>query len=504
MYKFDRNHQYCLSDFNQPLGMEMNPENRWVKKAAMIPWNEIEDRYAGLFPSEVGMPAKPLQTALGSLLIQKEYVYSDRELVEQIKENPYYQYFIGLPGYEYKAPFVPSLLVEFRKRLDENILAEINEMIAAYNSSDESSDNDSKGGGNSADNTSNENDTNASSEPENEGTLILDATCAPQNIAFPQDINLLNEARENLESMIDQICDEYNFYKPRMYREKARESYLALAKCRKRTGKRIRKAIGQQLRFISRDLGYIDMFVLYNDVVLTEKQKNRLDVIKELYEQQKYMYDNKTHKVKDRIVSISQPYIRPIVRGKAKAPVEFGAKLDMSIDEKGFARLEKLSFDAYNEQDVLVTAIENYRKRTGHYPERVLVDQIYRNQKNRAYCKNKKIRISGKALGHPKKKPSPEEKKTAHQDNTDRIEVERGFSLAKRCFGMGLITTKLDITTRSSIALSILVMNLSNLARAFLLAIFYPIILLRCRVGFSSLHVRSCGTEGLLRCSPSW
>ena len=87
MYKFDRDHQYSLSDFNQPLGMEMNPENRWVKKAAMIPWDEIEDRYAELFPSKVGMPAKPLRTALGSLLIQKEYGYSDRELVEQIKEN---------------------------------------------------------------------------------------------------------------------------------------------------------------------------------------------------------------------------------------------------------------------------------------------------------------------------------------------------------------------------------------------------------------------------------
>ena len=235
----------------------------------------------------------------------------------------------------------------------------------------------------------------------------------------------------------------------------------------------------QEKRISRRDLGYIDMFVLYNEVVLTEKQKNRLDVIKELYEQQKFMYDNKTHKVKDRIVSISQPYIRPIVRGKAKAPVEFGAKLDMSIDEKGIARLEKLSFDAYNEEDVLVSAIENYRKRTGHYPERVLVDQIYRNQKNRAYCKSKKIRISGKALGRPKKNPTPEEKKIAHQDNTDRIEVERGFSLAKRCFGMGLISTKLDITTRSSIALSIIAMNLSNLARAILLAILFPIFLLK-------------------------
>ena len=78
MYKFDRNHQYSLSDFNQPLGMEMSSDNRWVKKAALIPWNEIEDRYATLFPREVGMPAKPLRTALGSLLIQKEYGYSER------------------------------------------------------------------------------------------------------------------------------------------------------------------------------------------------------------------------------------------------------------------------------------------------------------------------------------------------------------------------------------------------------------------------------------------
>ena len=129
----------------------------------------------------------------------------------------------------------------------------------------------------------------------------------------------------------------------------------------------------------------------------------------------------------------------------------------------------------------MVTAIENYCKRTGHYPERVLVDQIYRNQKNRAYCKSKKIRISGKALGRPKKNSTLEEKKIAHQDNTDRIEVERGFSLAKRCFGMGLITTKLDITTRSSIALSILAMNISNLARALLFVVFCPIVLLRDR-----------------------
>ena len=125
--------------------------------------------------------------------------------------------------------------------------------------------------------------------------------------------------------------------------------------------------------------------------------------------------------------------------------------------------MEYLSFDAYNECDILVKAVENYYNRTGHYPERVLVDQIYRNRFNRSYCKTHNIRISGPALGRPREL-SLEEKKQAYKDNTDRIEVERGFSLAKRCYGLGLIRTKLDTTTRSSIELSILVMNMNFLA----------------------------------------
>lgn len=103
--------------------------------------------------------------------------------------------------------------------------------------------------------------------------------------------------------------------------------------------------------------------------------------------------DNKTHTVENRIVSISQPYIRPIVRGKSKAPVEFGAKLDLSV-ENGLGRIEKISFEAYNESEVLIPAIENYYKRNGHYPERVLADKIYRNRINLAYCKERGIRLA--------------------------------------------------------------------------------------------------------------
>lgn len=445
MYKFDKNHQFALADFNQPMGLKMNPENRWVKKAETIPWEAIEEKYAALFPSNKGMPAKPLRTALGSLLIQKQLQFSDRKLVEEIRENPYFQYFIGLPGYQDAIPFVPSLLVEFRKRLTAEVLEEINEMIIAYNAPD---DPPPTGGGD-----------NEESE-KNSGTLILDATCAPQNISYPQDVNLLNEARENLEKMIDIICYEQNYYKPRMYRQKARKDYLNLAKCKKRTAKKIRKAIKAQLQYIRRDLRYIDAFL--EEIDLCDSLSKQLITIRTLVEQQQYMYDNKVHSVPDRIVSISQPYIRPIVRGKAKALVEFGAKLDLSIDENGIARLERLSFDAYNESEVLTTAVENYKSRTGHYPERVLVDQIYRNRTNRAFCTEHGIRISGPALGRPKK-DNKADKKQDYMDNNDRIEVERAFSLAKRKYGLGLITAKLDTTTRSSKALSIIAMNVNRL-----------------------------------------
>ena len=95
-YRFDRNHQFYLYFF-QPVGLRMNPDNSWIKKGATILWNR-EERYASLFPSKTAVPAKPLRAVLSSLIIQQRYNYSDRELVEQIHENPYYQYFTGLPG----------------------------------------------------------------------------------------------------------------------------------------------------------------------------------------------------------------------------------------------------------------------------------------------------------------------------------------------------------------------------------------------------------------------
>lgn len=121
-----------------------------------------------------------------------------------------------------------------------------------------------------------------------------------------------------------------------------------------------------------------------------------------------------------------------------------------------------MSFDAYNESDVLIAAVERYFERTGHYPERILADKIYRNRNNLAYCREHRIRLSGPSLGRPKKN-AVTDRKTEYKDNADRIAVERAFALAKQKYGLGLITSRLDETTRSSIALSVIAIILFHL-----------------------------------------
>ena len=448
MYKY-RSKQISLTDFNTPVGMKLNPDNRWVKKAELIPWDEIEQRYAKLFTNRKGNVAKPLRLALGACIIQAEYGYSDEEVVLQIQETAYLQFFCGYTEYnDEKPPFDPSLMVYFRKRLTPEILGEINEMIIRNSESKENSDDEDK-----------------SNPPSNKGTMIVDATCAPSQIKYPQDTELLNEAREITEKVIDELHIPGNGKKPRTYRKKARKQYLQIARSKKRTAKKVRKAIGQQLSYIKRNLKIIENLPIKTDN-LSKQLRTKLETVKKLYEQQKYMYDNHTHSVPDRIISISQPWLRPIVRGKAKAPVEFGAKLDISV-VNGFTRLEYHSFDAYNEALKLSDMIERYKERTGSYPERILADKIYRNRENLAYCAERKIRLSGPALGRPKK-DEIRDKKQDYIDEAERVEVERKFSLAKRKCGIGLIVTRLKETTCHCLAMSVLLLNLRKIGKVLL------------------------------------
>ena len=141
MYRYS-NGQISLTDFKQPVGMNLKESNRWVKEAQTIPWPEIEKRCAALFTNRKGNVAKPLRLALGACIIQAEYGYSDEEIVLQIQENPYLQYFCGYAGYDdSKLPFDASSMVHFRKRLTPEVLAQINEMVIQEAQKTEDNDN---------------------------------------------------------------------------------------------------------------------------------------------------------------------------------------------------------------------------------------------------------------------------------------------------------------------------------------------------------------------------
>ena len=435
--------QLSFVNFNTTCGMQLDRNNEWIKTSARLPWAAWEGLYAAMFPAKVGNVAKPCRMVLGSLILQARMGFSDRELVNQLTQNPYYQYFVGLEAFQHNAPFVPSLLVEWRKRIDLQFIIKANDMLCdavprIYYS---------RGRG------------------RNRGTLlatqICDATVAPQYIRFPQDASLLNEARVKLEAMIDFFCQNYSFDKPRTYRKVAHKEYLSFARTKKPSSEKIRAAIKAQLGYVRRDLENLDGF-MHDGYAPSPKHINNIITIHKLYEQQKYMYDNQVHTVPNRIVSISQPYVRPIVRGKVNKSVEFGAKLHLSIEETGFARIESISFDAFNEGPQLIDALKAYAYRNGEYPARVLVDQIYRTRKNLEFCKEHNVQVSGPKLGRPSKEAETirKNKRTAAKDQTDRIEIERYFSVAKRRNGMGLIMRKREDTSLATIAMSVLVTNI--------------------------------------------
>lgn len=198
--------------------------------------------------------------------------------------------------------------------------------------------------------------------------------------------------------------------------------------------------------------------------LLSKSHYKMLLVATEVYRQQLLMYETKENSISDRIVSLKQPHIRPIVRGKAGKSVEFGAKLSASC-RNGYVFLDRISWDNFNESLDLQAQVEEFKRFTGFYPESIHVDRIYLTRDNRAWCKERGIRMSGIPLGRRPKNISKSKKKQAQDDERIRNSIEGKFGEAKRRFSLGRVMTKLDNTSETGIAITFLVMNLSALLR---------------------------------------
>ncbi len=388
---------------------------------------------------------------------------SDRETVMQIQENMYMQYFIGYSSFSNEEPFDPSLFVEFRKRMGMEQINAINEKILGLSKKrDDNSSEDEGGLGVSGDTTNEVNVPTtqiAKDAPliEHKGKLITDATACPQDIAYPTDLNLLNDAREKSELLIDKLYSpSLHKAKPRTDRKEARKLYLHTAQKKNKSKKEIRRAIRKQLSYLRKNLKSINFLLDASPVIpLKQKDYKYLLVINTVYDQQLKMFTEHVHSIEDRIVSIHQPHVRPIVRGKSNAYVEFGAKINVSL-MNGFAFLDDLSWNAFNEGTRLMASVEKYKERFGYYPADVLADKIYCNRANRAALKLLGITLHAKPLGRPKAVED-------HISPGERNPIEGTFGQAKTAYGMNRIKARLTQTSESWIATIVLVLNLVKL-----------------------------------------
>ena len=519
MYRFTCGEQLEFPNFYLPFSGHLDPDNRWVVMAQLVPWELAKEIYLRSLCDDFGAPALPARVALGALLIKERLGLTDRETVEAIQENPYLQFFIGQEEFSQERPFDASVMVDFRKRFGEEGLARISEAIALASASptmnptvptapESTDDLDEPPPTNDNAHATQETSTNTkptvpptTDDQPHQGQLIVDATCAPADIRYPTDVSLLNEAREKTEELIDKLHAPLvgKTARPRTYRVKARRAFVAFARRKKPSRKTIRRATRQQLAFLRRNLKQIGRLLDNPNALslarLSRRHYQNLLVCHEVYRQQLQMHQTNTRRVDDRIVSVSQPHVRPIKRGKAGRDTEFGAKLSLSVIN-GFSFVDRLSWDNYNESLDLVGQIETFRRRFGFYPESVHADQIYRTRANRAYCKQHGIRLSGPPLGRRPQNVSADEKNQAIADEAVRNKVEGKFGQGKRRFGLGRVMAKSASTSAAQISLSFLVMNLELALRRFLLSLILTCHGLACLLRLTRRHLRPALPHG--------
>jgi len=440
----------------------------------MIPWDDLVSIYIKSMNRTQGKIGVDPRVAIGAILVKHLKGLSDEETLLEMQENVYVQYFLGFAGFKKDLAFDASLLVHIRRRMGAEGFSRLNDRLLEEASRIQQAQKAARVKKGKKSNPPQEappmeSDPKVPTQAPHQGILKLDATVADQGIRYPTDVSLLNECRLKSEELIDRLYLELSVEeKPRTYRKKARQEYLGYSKKRKKSKRQIQLAIGKQLRYLRRNLKSIDGLldrVEDGHFPLTFAYQRMLWIIREVYRQQMEKYRTNTTVIPDRIVSVHQPHVRPMVRGKAGAEVEFGAKVNAS-EVNGFARADVIRWDAYNEAGDLKIMVESYRSLYGFYPEYVVADRIYMNRENRAWLKERGIKTGGPPLGHPSKESKTrQEQKKSRFINGIRNHIEGKFGEGKMVYRLNQIRGKSKDSSEGMIHVIFLCLNLARLLR---------------------------------------
>ena len=442
--------------------------NRWVQLGDTLPWAEYEKVYnKRLRNDHVGAGNRPGRMVIAALIIKHKLNLSDEETILTIQENPYMQYMCGLTEYSDQPIFDPSLFTTIRKRItieDINALTlELAKKARQIKEKEDKKDSGNDKGGNSV-----------AADKTQPTDVKADATCADAEVRYPTDIDLVEDGSKYIDRMIDKVCGIKKIRKPAgVERNRIRAIYLNVIKRKHKGSKLIKDALSRMLPLLYRDILTLLNLIGVDDETYGRfncTQKRTIQAVIDMYHQQEAMLREGKHTCENRIVSIHQPHVRPIVRGKAKAKVEFGAKIGVSI-VSGYSFIDHHSWDAYTEASDLTVHIEKYKDRFGCEPERFFGDRIYLNRENRKILKEKGIQIMGRPLGRPPKNPTDEQLERERIGVSLRNEAEAQFGTGKRTYRANNIRARLPETAQCWTAMCYFVRNLAKFMRELCLVL---------------------------------
>jgi len=415
-----------------PFGGQLDEKNRWLKIAELIPWEQLENSYSRCF-STTGRPACDASLVIGLLLLKHMTGQSDRDIVQTVRENPYMQAFCGMDSFNTGKQIDASTLTNVRKRLSRKQFKELEELT--YKSLIQHKIIKAKG-------------------------LLVDATVFPENIRYPTDAGLLNEARQWLVGKIKSVGGKIGG-KYRTYCRKARQEYLAFNKKKRRTKKDVRRMTKSMLQYVRRNIRQLEETITLaaeKGVVVEKKVTERLTVIRRLFAQQWQMYREGSHRVADRIVSLCRPHVRPIKRGKAGKDVEFGPKASLSY-VGGFTFLDRLSSDNFNEAGDVALQLECYERRFGVKPPYVVGDRIYGTRDNRKLLKDDGIRDAFQPRGRKPRETGPVDR-WRKRKRRERNRIEGAIGHGKNHYGLDRIRYSIEGGDELWVRLGLMAANL--------------------------------------------
>ena len=276
-------------------------------------------------------------------------------------------------------------------------------------------------------------------------TMYTDATCYESEMRYPTDQKLLWECVEKGYDLMCKASRQLGIHRPRtkfLDVEKANLTYRKQRKHNKTQTRRITRRLLDLLGKVLREIRKMDR-EHEAAKLFTDREKQTIDIITKAYRQQcnHFQSGDARESIPNRIVSVSKPYVRPIVRGKETKNVEFGAKCN-NILVDGISFIEKLSFNAFNEGARLPHCIKMHRRLFGMDAKKIGGDTSYAGTANRDLCKELKIQTSFVKRGKPFKEMNEKDFVRQELARVRATAMEGSFGTQKEHYSMRRIKAR--------------------------------------------------------------